>query len=93
MPDNSGPDRLNDFLLSLHGTDPFAEVADASEAHRIEHASTLAGGEQECGAFPSSALKMRLFDTIARATNAKRVLEIGAFRSGRPRHSAGRRSR
>ena len=77
MPDNSGPDRLNDFLLSLHGTDPFAEVADASEAHRIEHASTLAGGEQECGAFPSSALKMRLLAAIARATNAKTVLEIG----------------
>ncbi|MCH7484902.1 MAG: class I SAM-dependent methyltransferase [Chloroflexi bacterium] len=77
MPDNSGPDRFNDFLLSLHGTDPFAEVADASEAHRIEHASSLAGGEQECGAFPSSALKMRLLAAIGRATNARRVLEIG----------------
>ena len=77
MPDDSDPDRLDDFLLSLHGADPFAEVADASEAHRVEHASTLAGGEQECGAFPSSALKMRLLAAIGRATNAKRVLEIG----------------
>ncbi len=77
MPDNSDPDRLDDFLLSLHGADPFAEVADASEAHRVEHASTLFGGEQECGAFPSSALKMRLLAAIGRATNAKRVLEIG----------------
>lgn len=77
MPDNGGPDRLNDFLLSLHGTDPFAEVSDASEAHRVEHAATLAGGEQECGAFPSSALKMRMLAAIGRATNARRVLEIG----------------
>lgn len=77
MPDNSGPDRLNDFLLNLHGADPFAEVSDASDAHRVEHASTLAGGEQECGAYPSSALKMRLLAAIGRATNARRVLEIG----------------
>ncbi len=77
MPDNSGPDRLNDFLLSILGADPFAEVSDASDAHRVEHASTLAGGEQECGAFPSSALKMRLLAAIGRATDARRVLEIG----------------
>ncbi len=77
MPDNSGPDGLSDFLLNLHGTDPFAEVVDASEEHRVEHATTLAGGEQECGAFPSSALKMRLLAAIGRATDARRVLEIG----------------
>ena len=77
MPDNSRPDHLNGFLLNLHGTDPFAEVSDASEAHRVEHASTLAAGEQECGAFPSSALKMRMLAAVGRATNARRVLEIG----------------
>ena len=77
MPDNSDPDRLDDFLLSLHGADPFAAVSDASDAHRVEHASTLAGGEQECGAYPSSALKMRLLAAIGRATNTKRILEIG----------------
>lgn len=77
MPENSVPDLFNGFLLSLHGTDPFAEVADASEAHRIEHASSLAGGEQECGAYPSNALKMRMLAAVGRAANAKRVLEIG----------------
>ena len=77
MPDKSEPARLDDFLLGLHGADPFAEVSDASEAHRVEHASTLAGGEQECGTFPSSALKMRLLAATGRATGAKRVLEIG----------------
>ena len=77
MPDHDEPTRLDDFLSSIQGADPFAEVADASEAHRVEHASTLAGGEQECGVYPSSALKMRLLAAIGRATNAKRVLEIG----------------
>ncbi len=77
MPDNNDPDRLDDFLLSIHSADPFAEVTDASEAHRVKHASSLAGGEQECGAYPSNALKMRLLAAIGRATNAKRVLEIG----------------
>jgi len=73
VPDNS----FDDFLLSLHGADPFTEVTDASNAHRLQHASTLTGGEQECGAYPSNALKMRLLAAIGRATNAKRVLEIG----------------
>ncbi len=77
MPDNSEPARLGDFLLGLHGADPFAAVSDASDAHRVEHARTLAGGEQECGAYPSNALKMRLLSAIGRAAGAKRVLEIG----------------
>ncbi len=77
MPDNSAPDSFSGFLLGLHGTDPFAEVSTASEAHRIEHASSLAGGEQECGVYPSSALKMRMLAAIGRATNARSVLEIG----------------
>jgi predicted O-methyltransferase YrrM len=77
MPDNSAPDPFSGFLLGLHGTDPFAEVSAASETHRLEHASSLSRGEQECGVYPSGALKMRIFVTIARAAGVRRVLEIG----------------
>jgi predicted O-methyltransferase YrrM len=71
------PDRLNQYLLQLYGGDPFAEVREASEAHRVAHAPSLAGGEQECGVYPSDQLKMRVLTTIVRATSARRVLEIG----------------
>ena len=77
MPANNGPDPLDRFLLDISGPDPFADIIRASEAHRLEHASTLAGGEQECGTYPSNALKMRVFVTIARTAGARRVLEIG----------------
>jgi len=77
VPDNSEPDSFSGFLLGLHGTDPFAEVSTASEAHRAEHASSLAGGEQECGVYPSNALKMRMVAAIGRAASARSVLEIG----------------
>jgi predicted O-methyltransferase YrrM len=65
------------YLLDLHGPDPFAAVRAASESHRIGHAPSLPGGEQECGVYPSDALKMRAMATIVRATGASRILEIG----------------
>jgi len=37
----------------------------------------LAGGEQECGVYPSDPLKMRLLATLVRALGARRSLEIG----------------
>ncbi|MEO6196872.1 MAG: class I SAM-dependent methyltransferase [Dehalococcoidia bacterium] len=65
------------YLLDLYGPDPFSEVREASEVHRMRHAKSLPGGEQECGVYPSDALKMRTVSTIVRATGARRVLEIG----------------
>ena len=41
------------YLLDLYGPDPFAAVRQASEAHRLDHAPSLPGGEQECGVYPS----------------------------------------
>jgi predicted O-methyltransferase YrrM len=64
-------------LLELYGGDPFAKVFEASNAHREEHAPTLAGGVQECGVYPSEAVKMRLLGTLVQAVGAKRILEIG----------------
>ncbi len=69
--------RFASYLLGLYATDPFANVRAASEAHRIEHAASLSGGEQECGVYPSDALKMRVLATVVSAAGAKRVLEIG----------------
>ena len=77
MPDDNEQQLFNGALLDLYGPDAFSGVRDASETHRVTHAASLAGGEQECGAYPSDALKMRVFVTIARATGSRRVLEIG----------------
>ena len=65
------------YLLDLYGPDPFSDVRQASEVHRLRHAESLPGGEQECGVYPSDALKMRAVSTIVRAAGARRVLEIG----------------
>jgi len=65
------------YLLDLYGPDPFAEVRRSSEAHRLAHARSLPGGEQECGVYPSDALKMRALTTIVRGASARRLLEIG----------------
>lgn len=77
MPDSNQQERFNDFLLDLYGPDQFADVRALSEEHRIAHAPSLAGGEQECGVYPSDVLKMRVLVTIAHAAGARRVLEIG----------------
>ncbi|HEY5640360.1 MAG TPA: class I SAM-dependent methyltransferase [Dehalococcoidia bacterium] len=77
MPDRDEQERLSSFLLDLYGPDPFAEIRAASESHRVAHAASLTGGEQECGVYPSDMLKMRVFVTVARATGSRRVLEIG----------------
>jgi predicted O-methyltransferase YrrM len=77
MADTADPQDFNAYLAGLYGPDAFAEVRAASEAHRLEHAPSLAGGEQECGVYPSDALKMRVLTTIVRAIGAHRVLEIG----------------
>ncbi len=69
--------RFASYLLSLYASDPFGDVRAASEAHRIEHAASLSRGEQECGVYPSDALKMRVLTTVVNAVGAKRVLEIG----------------
>lgn len=67
-----------DYLLNLYGGDPFAHVREASEAHRLEHATRLPGvGEQECGVYPSDPQKMRFIATLVQATAAHRLLEIG----------------
>ena len=65
------------FIQRLYPADPFANVRDASEAHRAEHGAKLKGGEQECGVYPSNELKVRLIDTLVRAAGSKRILEIG----------------
>ena len=65
------------YLRDLYGLDPFAEVRHASEAHRLAHAPSLPGGEQECGVYPSDALKMRALTTIVRGASARRLLEVG----------------
>jgi predicted O-methyltransferase YrrM len=70
-------DRVNHYLIDLYGGDPFARVRQASEAHRVEHAASLAGGEQECGVYPSDAPKMRVLATLVQAVGARRILEIG----------------
>lgn len=75
MPDVE--DRLNAQLLDLYGGDPYAGARRASETHRIAHAAGLSGGEQECGGYPSEAVKMHLLGTIVRTMGARRVLEIG----------------
>ena len=71
------PDQVHDHLLHLYGGDPFARVFDASNSHREEHARTLPGGAQECGVYPSDAVKMRLLATLVRVVAGKRILEIG----------------
>jgi len=68
---------VSSYMLDLYGGDPFARVYDASSAHREEHAPTLAGGVQECGVYPSGAVKMRVLATLVQAAAAKRILEIG----------------
>jgi len=69
--------RVRDYLLNLYGGDPFQPVYEASNTHRENHARILAGGAQECGVYPSSAVKMRVLATLVQAASAKRILEIG----------------
>lgn len=69
--------RLAEYLLSLYGGDPFGHVREASESHRIEHAASLAGGEQECGLFPAGPARMRIMAGLVRATGPRRIMEIG----------------
>jgi len=69
--------RVRDYLLNLYGGDPFKSVYEASNTHREDHARTLAGGAQECGVYPSEAVKMRVLATLVQAASAKRILEIG----------------
>ncbi len=76
MPDAES-DALNAYLLNLYGGDPFANVYAACEPHRLSHAASLAGGEQECGVYPSVPEKARVLATLVRATGARRLLEIG----------------
>jgi len=70
-------DEVREHLLGLYGGDPFARVYEASNSHRENHARTLAGGAQECGVYPSDAVKMRILATLVQAVAARRILEIG----------------
>jgi predicted O-methyltransferase YrrM len=70
-------DDVREHLLGLYGGDPFARVFEASNFHREEHARTLYGGAQECGVYPSEAVKMRVLATLVQAVGARRILEIG----------------
>jgi predicted O-methyltransferase YrrM len=63
---NTGP--VTDFLLRLHGADPFDAVREASERHREEH---------ECDVYPSDHLKMRFVANLVLAMGARRILEVG----------------
>jgi predicted O-methyltransferase YrrM len=72
------PQPFDAYVLGLYGDDRFAEVRTASGGHRLLHAASLPGGEQECGVFPSDQLKMRVIAQLVRATGARRILEIGA---------------
>jgi len=69
--------RVRDYLQNLYGADPFQTVYEASNTHRENHARVLSGGAQECGVYPSEALKMRVLATLVQAASAKRILEIG----------------
>lgn len=69
--------RVRDYLLNLYGGDPFEAVYEASNTHRENHAHMLAGGAQECGVYPSDAVKMRVLATLVQVASAKRILEIG----------------
>lgn len=70
-------DEVREHLLGLYGGDPFARVYEASNSHREDHARTLSGGAQECGVYPSDAVKMRVLATLVQAVGARRILEIG----------------
>jgi predicted O-methyltransferase YrrM len=70
-------DQVREHLLGLYRGDPFARIYEASNSHREDHARTLSGGAQECGVYPSDAVKMRVLATLVRAVAAKRILEIG----------------
>lgn len=70
-------DEVREHLLGLYGGDPFARVYEASNSHREDHARILSGGAQECGVYPSDAVKMRVLATLVQAVAAKRILEIG----------------
>jgi predicted O-methyltransferase YrrM len=69
--------RINEHLLKLYGPDPFERVYHASNAHREQHNAHLHPQGQECGVYPSDALKMRVLATLVRASGARRTLEIG----------------
>jgi predicted O-methyltransferase YrrM len=70
MSNPSNSERLSSFILDLYGGDPFAHVRRASNEHREGHGP-------DCGAYPSDPIKMRLLFTLVRASEAKRILEIG----------------
>jgi len=57
-------------LLALHDGDPFAHVIVAANEHRRKHAPA-------CGLYPAGPHVMRLAATLARASGAQRVLDLG----------------
>jgi len=70
MTQQSDSERLSEYVVKLYGQDPYAHVYKASDEHREAHGD-------ECGAYPSSPLSMRLVSVLVGATGAKRILEIG----------------
>lgn len=60
---------VSDQLVELSGGDPFAWVRGESEAHQAVH---------ECGLYNAGAPVMQLVSTIARAANARLLLDLGS---------------
>ncbi len=63
-------ERTAEEVLRLTGGDPFADVLDAAERHRLTHGDA-------CGLYPAGPLVMRLAATLARAAGAKTILDLG----------------
>lgn len=70
MSDFKQREEVNVWLLELYDGDPFGELIRAAEGHRTTHGP-------ECGLFPAGPHVMRLVATLVRATQAKRLLDIG----------------
>lgn len=64
-----------DRSLELLGGDPFAFVMERAESHRTEHVDE---GGAECGLYPAGPGVMRHAGAVARASRAKRILDLGA---------------
>jgi predicted O-methyltransferase YrrM len=57
-------------ILALQAGDPFAHVIVAANEHRQQHGRV-------CGLYPAGPHVMRLAATLARASGARRVLDLG----------------
>ena len=70
MPNFEKRSIVNDRLLDLYGGDPFERIIREAEVHRKSHGSL-------CGLFPAGPHVMRLAATVARASQPRRILDLG----------------